>query len=177
MKLYGPIQQIPPGLLGFLQLKNQGLGLGDLPDTLQGVLELRDWLLHADARNSGRYERNIAASSSGIGAFNTPGPLLVPDSEWWYVHNFTVLSSNLAAGDSVQLGGAWLVDRALPNPSFYLVSLPQGGGLHTGVNRAAIASGGGFFVPPGAELGFYHEITTAAAVNVSGYVRYTPLPI
>lgn len=97
-----PVQIIPPGLLGMLQLKN----MGRLPDTLMGeyqpTIDMREWLMVAN-REYLQAVANIPIGSdlsTTFWAFNNPGPIIIPDNEWWYVWSYdgTLI---IGPGDSV----------------------------------------------------------------------------
>ena len=85
-----PIQTQPKGLLGFLQLKNQGQNPAELPDTLQSVLEMRDWYLQTSAEI-------VGGTPILINAAGTFDALTVPFGEWWFVHDVMVSYTMVAA--------------------------------------------------------------------------------
>lgn len=106
----GPIQVIPPGLVGLLQLKQ----FGRLPDQLQGsvqpVLEMRDW--YFQARRQGELslwgvvpQTAALVTASGAAVFefsaNIAGGAQVPLGQTWYVEQCAV-NAALVAADNVR---------------------------------------------------------------------------
>lgn len=93
----GPVQLIPPGFMGTLQLKN----MGHLPDVLNGnyqpTLDMREWLLTAN-REFGAVFSNI---NTGASNFSAIGPTIIPATEWWYVWSVSAYFP-LAAADTAQ---------------------------------------------------------------------------
>lgn len=85
-----PIQSQPQGLLGFLQLKNLGQNPSELPDVLQPVLELRDWYLQTNSEI-------VSGTDAAIAAVGVSNNLIVPQGEYWFVHDVGLLIQ-LAAG-------------------------------------------------------------------------------
>lgn len=175
MPSFRPIQLIPPGLLGLFQLKQEGRGIVELPDVLQGTLELRDWYFQA------RVESNVDVHGVVIGT-NTfdyfrefaPNAIVVPAREYWYVHNFTVFCT---AGNAADRSDFW--------PAY----IPQQQGSQFPVALAATQRMEGtswanpsqnFFLPPGAELGFGFSQSVDGAspgITYDGNFRITRLPI
>jgi len=100
----GPVQVIPPGFLGLLNLKNQGR----IPDVLQGnfqpTLDMLEWLLFAN-REILRSEASIGATaSSSFFHMTSNGPLRIPEHEVWYVWDINVELS-IPAGGASSLSG------------------------------------------------------------------------
>lgn len=170
-----PIQVIPPGLLGFFQLKNTGRN----PDTMPGALDLsfdvRDWYFEARLEDAGA-QGTVAKATGQSGMFGfTTNPIIVPQDEAWWVRSYTVDTPALAAGDNVTFAPAYQSGiagtyHALPSsPSFASVS---------GVNTRGIVTAEGFFLGPGMELGVYIlGITAAATITFQGRVRVARLPL
>lgn len=86
-----PIQTQPQGLLSLLSLKNRGQNPSQLADTLQSVVELRDWLatsLYEDLEGS--YSLDPANFPTSSLYEPTAGDICtVPDGQVWWVaeHN------------------------------------------------------------------------------------------
>jgi len=178
------IQVIPPGLLGYFNIKRNGIN----PDTLVGQyspsIEMRDWLFHAGAENWITSRNGGVTPTIGLG----PGPavlgfkgfvtpIIVPEGEWWYVHDFTVTTeSTLVATDTV----SFCVGYANPqNAPFTFCIQGDRQPLITGAatGRSGFSHAHNFFVPPGSSLGFLLVANdTASTVDYFGYLRFTPLP-
>lgn len=171
----GPIQVIPPGLLGMLQLKNFGKLPSEMPEVLQPVLELRDWMLQANSRVIGPYTTTWANNQTGFANFPTPSLLIVPPSEWWYVHQLTVYVSLPLGTDSAQ----YWPGMALTNAG-QIISLGRSSTetVVAGPNRFLYTFTEPFFAPPSAQLGaLIGQATTATTLAASATVRLTSLPV
>ena len=172
---WGPIQNIPQGLLGFFQLKNAGRNPEALTRTLQGVFDLRKWYLLNDTQESVTATRALAPTVIGPVGFTTPATgLRVPAEEWWYVHYYDV-SANLAA-----VGEQLIYYPALIGPNFAWTHPLGTRGSQAGaaVARQEIAFATDFFAPAGCEFGIYSTVNEGAAtIEIAGNVQYTRLPI
>lgn len=94
MEVYRPIQAIPQGLLGFLQLKNAGKNPQELNSLLQSSLDLGEWMLQtAPEIEAGT---NGAIAAAGFTAYQT-----VPDGEWWFLHDVNATLGLAAAATAV----------------------------------------------------------------------------
>lgn len=182
MPSFKPIQLIPPGLLGLLQLKQEGRGIVELPDVLQGVLELRDWILQARAVWSGD-EHSIVLNAAGRDTFETfTNPFGPSNSEWRYVHEYTIIATPVPAGGTAEIASfaPMMVAQNIGTLRPVCVGQPfvWGTGAPQLVQSQVIVSARNFFMPAGAVLGFAYGIvlTGAGTVDVSAFVRYTPLP-
>lgn len=177
----GPIQVIPPGLLGLFQLKGHGENPRELATLVNPILEMRDWYFQAQAldwpqaRNGGVVPTaNIAAGGVGFVAFSTP--MTVPQDEIWYVHHLTIAVGNLAATD-VFTGVATM--RSVTGNDFFPGTYQGGQGFGGGANpRRTFATASGFWAPPGATCGAYVlQADTATTIPIAGFLRFTPMPI
>lgn len=90
----GPIQVLPAGLLGLLQLKNSGNNPDTLLGTVQPSVEMLDFWL-----NTNGYTNNpqigVIATPSNVGYqpyldLLTTAPVAVPQHEWWYIHSINI---------------------------------------------------------------------------------------
>lgn len=173
MRISKPVQIIPPGFLGFLQLKNNGVNPTELPDNLQPVIEMRDWMLQARARDwpPGFSQRALAPGTYGYLPFTNP--ISVPNNEQWYVWQYTARAV-LTATDGLALRVAYRSIVTGTTPVHVLGSVSSA----SGAGAVAAISAQPFWLPPGAELGLYVEgIVSAGTIAVAGEVRYTPLPL
>jgi len=87
---WGPIQLIPPGLLGFFNLKNSGKNPRTLDDNINPSLELLPWYLCSQQEG---LVGTLSIVDTNIGEFQAMtalDTLTVPDQEWWYVHSHSV---------------------------------------------------------------------------------------
>lgn len=173
----GPIQVIPAGFLGLLQLKN----LGRLPDTLMGSVQptvdmLEMWL--RATLTAGLPSGTHALAGPAFAGYTpfTGVAIIVPDSEWWYVESFSVRTDTIGAGETIQglapaiqwnVGGG--VKYATLGP---LTALVTG----TAAGTQAISTSKPFWAPPGAQLGFWCE-SAVGAFALTGDVYRAVLPV
>lgn len=174
----GPIQLLPAGLLGLLQLKSPA---GRNPEVLEGNVQptidlLEQYLLQA----SEVWNINSSvALPTGQGARRfSPNSMIVPQSEYWYVHRYTIWTATLAAGDTVT--GVLPAIYETPVGAVRVVILPswnqRGGAATTG--QQSVNGAGGFWARPGSELGFWLEgLVAAATVTFNADMLFTRLRI
>lgn len=173
----GPIQVLPAGLLGLLQLKSPS---GRAPEVLQGdvqpTLDMLRFYLNQQAIHATQGGISLlAGSGTGNLVFNNPS-LIVPLNEWWFCHYYTVQASPLTAGDIFTgLTPMAYFDPNAPSARFHLLSDPVYGRPTGGI---PVNGARNFFLPPGSSLGAYVDTyTIAAAESVVGDLFYTRLPI
>lgn len=176
----GPIQVIPPGLLGLLNLKN----MGRLPDVLinevQPGIDLQEWWLRANLINQPAPSTDslVAGSYNSFRSFTAgAGAIQVPDREWWFVEWYTASFTAAGAGNS-----ATSIDLAL---EFQQAGVSRWTPLGCVEPAQAILNNArwqlvakSFWVPPGSELGFCVSSVATAVLDVATLtLRYTPCPI
>lgn len=180
-ELYRPIQAIPQGLLGFLQLKNAGKNPSEISELLQPVLDLREWYLQTAMRNfigNGGAAPSAALPNNTVGFIGylaTVPNITVPANEVWYCPYYTALSATLLAAETIQFGCGF----RNPDAGFTYQSLiGEPCDPVTGPNKRAFAFARDFWLPPGTQLGIQvFQCATAATIVVEGHLRYVPLPI
>jgi len=183
----GPIQVGPPGLLGFLQLKNQGRNPRELVDSFQPTLDL--WRHYLDAyaefdniawtftlTAGGEYHQFSVPTSGGVS--------LGPDnSEYWWVRGITVNSALLPrATDRIQMQIG--VRGALASAGIVMV-----GDKNADEQQAAVVAPAptnwmytcharGFLVPPASQIGvFVNANLPVTNCQLDARISYTRLPI
>lgn len=169
----GPIQTIPSGLLGFLQLKNMGRNPSELVDALSPTLQMNDWYFMSRAEQLPVGSRNVANGAVGILPWTT-NPLIVPNEEAWWVIDYNVTVS-IVTGETCGVHCGWRDPTSFPHlfgtPSFFLNG-------PAALTYQPVAYGGGIFLPPGSELGVYvAAATTAANIEASGNGWIVRLPL
>lgn len=143
-------------------------------DSYQPVIELRDWILQANSVEV-LATRTIAGNSVGTASWTVPtGGLIVPQDEYWFVHEYSVFTEDLLAADTAVVAPAWKNGNATPAQ---FIRGHWAAAVTGPTRRAFNPSSSPFFVSPGSELLFHHEFTTATQIGVNGSLRYTPLPI
>lgn len=166
----GPIQVIPPGLLGFFQLKTGGRNPTDMSETLQPVLECFDWYMQA---RGGDYTNDVGVPNrlcNAIGTFGyTNNPIQVPDGEIWWILEYSTRTATLAAAEAITLCPAYL-RPLVGTQSLYKLGVSTSAGPGQFCTSYADKQ---FFLPSGSELGFAVEaIATVGTINVIGSLRY-----
>lgn len=180
----GPMQVIPPGLMGFLQLKQTGRLPGDLSGTVEPIIELRDW--YFQARMIDVFSQfptfpstvTITTGSIGYKPFTVPYTWQVPASEIWYVDTYTVAIGPVASGDSVSFACAW---KNGPSGTAFESTYDIGNEVNNVADATArfpAAFARNFWLPPGAfPTVRVRQITTVAGFAFYGQMRYVRLPI
>jgi hypothetical protein len=170
---FGPIQLIPPGLLGALNIKNSGRNPQFLPDTYQSVLPMLDWLLLANQEVLQEGVAGIAASFSGFVAY--PTKFIVPNDEWWYLHHISAQAGAAAAADTVQgLQPCMQIPGAVPTN--IPLGAPTQATLTGTIANGFYSTARQIFVPPGTQLGVLMNKVTAAVSACTLAAQITRLP-
>lgn len=173
----GPIQILPAGLLGFLQLKSPA---GRNPEVMNGdvqpTVDMLPFYLNQQAIHATQGGRTVGAGSSGgFFAFDAPS-IVVPLDEWWYCHHFTVQVEPVAAGDTYQgFAPMAFLDPNAPSARAHLLAQPIYG-RPTGGKPASAAHN--FWLPPGSQLGWFIDFyNTTTADGIVGDLFFSRLPI
>lgn len=175
-----PIQTLPVGLLGLLQVKNLGANPSILLDEVRPTVEMFDmWTNFNLEQDSVTHQRDLATGAGSVQAFGT-GPINVPDGEWWWVKNYTIVAVVPAvAGELVEnIAPAILYNSSGPLVWQQLTETSRN------VTGAALAQSQGaimakdFWAPAGASLGvFSGRAVTATVISVFGLLRFCRIPI
>lgn len=172
MEERGPIQIIPPGLLNLLQLKADGRSVSKLGDTCVPSLEMSSWWLRAQAEiDTAQYQSNIAAGTLATYAnYGAPNQILVPNGQWWYVHEYAAVATP-GAGTATNVRLA----RAFVGPTTRYSGLGEQAQLIA--NSSVLLTAGDFWCAPGTLLGFYADVVTGGAglTVVVRQLRFTRL--
>lgn len=167
-----PIQVIPPGLLGFLQLKNSGRSPEFFPDALQPTIELRNWYFEANAEF---LQATVQTAVAGVGFQTWAEPIVVPSSELWYVINYSVYTGVQVAGDNTQFQLAWRSQTG----SLHFEGQPSALVVGSAAGATNNQQASGFFVPSASEIGARIMGHAAAAVTIdyAWNLRIVRLPL
>lgn len=167
---WGPIQIIPPGLLGYLQVKNVGQNPNTLDSNIQPTLELLHWLLRARqvSVDPNTYARGFLTANRGFLSWTVP--LIAAQDEWWYIAHYNIASVVVGAGDSIVYKPAWRSGQG----GVYEI----GDGYETlAVGQRGLIGGDGLWLPPGGELGVWvKDCTSVGGIQLNSQLDYTPLP-
>lgn len=173
-----PIQLQPSGLLGLLQLKNNGRNPSVLADSVQPVLDL--WPHYLLTNGEQTLSANIAVAGPG-GAGPAVPDSLVPEGECWAVQLFSI-SMNGVLGVGQELSIMTMIEYGLTS---------GGGGIGVGcgdISRvftngdiphatANIPGCGYLLIPPTAQLYVWAGRVTGGPFNVNIRARFTRLPL
>jgi len=178
---FGPIQIIPPGLLGFLGLKTSGENPHSLLGEYRPTVEMRDWLLRSRGEYlqvgfaAGSVGGNLAGTTINTDAISSiPGAFTVPKGEYWFFHDLTVsLAPGAAATDVRALCLGLLVQIGAATGFLNLASSPV-----LGTNQAFTLSAQGVWAPPGALIAWTAAIANGAATNAAALTAWvTKIPL
>lgn len=176
----GPIQQIPQGLLGLLQLKNLGRNPVSLDDNVQPTFDMMPlWLLTSAEQDTLTHQRDIATGAGQVLGFAT-NPIVVPEGEVWWVHRYSlevVLAA--VAGDVANDVIPALLLNTTGTLVFQLLNDRGVSGTSVLANASQVGTScGGFYAPPGSQLGFhYGSAVSATVVSVYGLAWVTKMQI
>ena len=112
----GPIQTIPQGLLGLLQLKELGVNPSELTTQVSPTLDLTIFYLQRlclpELALFGGQPTATGQNTSAQGVFQVAGlNCVVPNNESWYVDWMTVATS-LVAADTTRFAGGYYHNNA-----------------------------------------------------------------
>jgi len=166
---WGPIQVIPGGLLGLLNIKNRGKNPDTLDSNVVPTIDLTSWWFEARAEDIGTFTRTPVTGNNGFASWSTP--VIVPNGQAWWVLEYTVRTTDMGVGDSGQFGCGW---QQIATQQRYAVGplsdINSGVGICVGFAR-------GFYVPAGAELLWWtNDVINATAYNPIGTARIVRLP-
>ena len=176
----GPIQLIPPGLLGMFQLKT-GRNPRDLIESVQPTLEMRDWYFLVNQRpfnGSLPSSLNVTTGMTGFQILaGAGGQIVVPEREVWWVRSFGIFAGVAVGGDSIQMKPAYATSRSGTLGSPPQFALTDVTAVATQNNSCAIAAHN-FWLQSRSVLGVWvDDIVSAGGIIVSGYCEYTALQV
>lgn len=165
-----PIQVFPSGLLGFLQMKNSGQNPAALPDTLQAVLELREWLWETLSQVVFVSSATLIPAATVAGNFTM---LTVPPGEYWALLDVD-MELNYQAGQTLVFRHQW---REPTGRSFGLSDYFT----RVGATTQGASMPRSYRIPiigPGGIIGLHISTATMAGLDMGGNfeVRIARLP-
>lgn len=178
----GPIQVIPPGLMGLLQLKTGGNLPSTLADVVAPVLELRDWYLTARRVDHNTLfgaipQRVLATGNNGNFGFQLGGVnVQVPQNQIWYCEEMTI-NANLLAADYIRAAPTILTPGA--GASFtgsHLVGPDVNDVVTARARSVAGKADRGFWAFPGDIFGVQVFDILSAGITLNLFLRATPCP-
>lgn len=136
----GPIQTLPPGLLSALGLQ----GVGQLPDVLMGsvqpIIDLTESYLQVARQPLQSSAYTVAAGAGAYSSAFYASDIVIPPTEWWFVHNITVVQA-APPGDKIDPGVLGAAYRQ-PGGVVGIVAQASLAGLTAGAAGASQFSGG-----------------------------------
>lgn len=170
----GPIQLIPPGLLGWVQLKSDGRNPSTLGEQIAPVWDLLPWYLESTARNHTIIDSVVSGHASvGFAVF----PTLLNGKNAWWVHDFTVRVAE-ASGDSVQFALHW--ENPVGGASRFVYQVSERSEFGVGPRYNSQFARKPFFLPPNSQLGvivMVNDSTVVGNITYVAYARYSVLPL
>lgn len=172
----GPIQIVPPGLLGYLNIKNAGNNPSDLLDTVQPTLDLRDWWFQARLEVTTVTQSFLATTASvGFKAFTT-NPVTVPQGQMWYVTEYVVAANISTAADTITMAAALETD--LVNLTFCTLGPNERDVINARARFLVARADRPFWLPAGSLLGaVVYDCLAAVNITVLGGLRFARLTL
>jgi len=163
-----PIQIPPEGLIGLLQLKNQGQNPTDLLDSVQPTIDALPQYLVGQAEIVTGIAFSITAVQQWFAGID------VPSSEVWFIHSLA-FNLNLAAGEQVLAAPGFLPPGATFQQTLAPYAPPAATIMAPGApNIIIIGAQPKFFVPPGTRFGLtVMDLSAAANIEVSSQIWIT----
>lgn len=181
----GPIQVVPAGLLGLLQLKQTGANPRDLLDTVQPSVDLLDSWRQArmlDAMSLPNWGANPSVTQNtptGYNVFLVGGvAAAVPTNQWWYIDQLAVQLVIPAAADTCRFQPACSMNPGVAPQQQYAVGPDVADVASARLNRQLWARADrSFWAPPGSTFGVrVFDAVTATNLVFTLYLRAVPLP-
>jgi len=177
MAVYGPIQIVPPGLLGALNLKNVGRNPSELNSMIQPTLDLQEWLLVQNQESLFASRPMVNGDISTFFPMTAGDSMTIPDNEYWYVWNHTV-TMGLGAAD-FNAGVLAAVAEVQGSIIGYCMHGNTAGPITAGATAKQMVAGGmpRRWFGPGNRFGFgAGAVTVGGAVTATCSIQITRLP-
>jgi len=169
----GPIQTIPQGLLGLLQLKQLGKNPFDLTDSVQSILDIFPLYVQRLSNSTTLIvgSDSLALATGNIG--NRTFVTAVPQGQAWYIERMSI-DATMAAADFIRLAPSILYEGA--GAGFCVA--PDTSDAITARGRRLRTAAGGFWAPPGATFGVYvFDILAGTTIATQLFLRGFAVPI
>jgi len=142
----GPINRHPPGMLGFLGLKN----LGQNPDLLSGVLQTTWDTAELMLAGQRLYRTDFIAPGS-VGEFAFTNLILNTPGNWAWVENITLSCTDIPSGGELAFCGISFFERQAENILCTTPTTPIG----LAGDRLMVKNTAPFWMPPNSQLGVF----------------------
>lgn len=181
----GPIQVVPAGLTGVLQLKQTGRLPTALADLVAPVFELRDWYLMSRRLTEQALFPGGAPSAISVTTATGPGTYTfnagaavcaVPQTQVWWIDQFTIQIVASAAAD------LWRIAGGISPGAGNLEITNTESVMDTAVARVRQGASAnlqrGFWALPGDQfVAHVQDVVSAAGLSVNLRLRATPCPL
>lgn len=158
-----PITNVPQGILSLLGLRDFGQVPRFCDLNISPGIDVTQFLL------LNREEVRGVVSFTGVTGLGAP-ETTVPPGELWYIHNLTVVSAVLAAGETLQIQPTYIWG----NRSFVVGDNVRA----TAGHRSSGGAWNSFWLPAGGTAGVRsNEFTSGGAITVSIDVNFTRLRV
>jgi len=183
----GPIQLIPPGLMGLMQLKQAGRLPTWLSETVAPVVDLSDWYKAARRLDNislfgvpAIQTAALATGANGVQNFTVgANPPSVPNGQIWWVDQLVIKCSLVATTDLLR--GQPILMGPQGNNAASWQALGPDVSNQTAIPRAqwfSMRADRPFWAFPGDIFGlFLFDLSSTAGIVFSLQMRATPMPI
>jgi len=149
----GVISNYPRGLIPLAGLRDMGEVPRNLADTIAPTIDVTEFLL---------VNRETVTASLSLSSLNSAGLIPIPAGELWYVHQWSVSTDAMAAGETVEFSCGVIQDGTY-------VATARPNGQTTNGFRSECVSMNPFWAIAGSELSVRcNGITGGGSVNFIG---------
>lgn len=181
----GPIQTIPQGLLGLLQLKELGKNPGVLVDSVAPNIDLFQLYAQRLVQSEGGLfgvaqiaTTGLVNGNHGFQNLTLVGPSTaaqVPTTEMWYVYQFSLDVQSLAAADTLTAGACIIPQGGRPTMVGPIFADTINARARSWISAPITAP---FFAGPGTLFGIYlTDILTGTLIQPFGAIRAVRIPL
>ncbi len=155
----------PRGLISLFGLRDMGAVPAELAQTVAPTIDITEFALtNREAIYTG------VVSASGVGNVSFGDPVTVPPGELWYVHSWTISSSVLAAGQSLEMKPIYWESNFTIFGRGARASGTAGDSIVAFTDRMFLAT-------PGSQLQVYVERIAAGPIGLAGSALITRLRV
>lgn len=174
----GPIQTLPIGLLGLLQLKTSGGNPSQFSETVSGVYDLGKFYENQQAQMTASLfgaQPTLTTSTRNQPVFTVAAtPITVPQKELWYVTEYTIFA-NLLAAEYVRFAPMWTAPGAIGliaiGPDVNDVITARARSITSTLSKPFFAGAGSFFGL------IVYDIVTAGTIQFNLEMRAVRMPL
>lgn len=174
----GPIQALPQGLLGLLQLKETGRNPSVMVETVSPNIELLEFFMQRQMQNElglfGGSPVTVAVSTVTETGFAVGGVTCqIPANQTWWIERLSVKCSFLAADYA-----RFVPVIVTPNTSSYSPCTDYNDVVTARARAGIVSTVGGFWLPPQSIFSLKTlDCTSAGGIVFNLALRAVPVPI